>query len=312
LAKFKNWFNAASKSSLVVLLVAVAGVIVALLAWLFPQPPDPTPTPNNFTPAANSRKFQLGAFNGLLRHPGGVAVDHDGTVYVADHDGDRVLELEAGSPGPTTMPQFNGVHWPAGVAVDAHRNIYVADSGNNRVLKWAQGSEIATPIAEFTGRLSSPRGVAVDASSNVYVADSGHGQVLELLANSEAVDQLPFVNLTTPSSVAVDDAGSVYVADEAVPHVSELTQGAQSELFSYPPTVLRGPRGLAVDNNFGVYVTDFPSNQVLKLGKDAPAPVPAGFTDLDGPTGVAVDNKGNVFVADWGNGGGGVLKAPPS
>jgi serine/threonine-protein kinase len=66
-----------------------------------------------------------------------------------------------------------------------------------------------------------------------------------------------------------------------------------------------------VDSSFSVYVTDFPSNQVLKLVKDSPAPVPAGFTDLDGATGVAVDSKGNVYVTDWGNGGGRVLKLPP-
>ena len=79
------------------------------------------------------RQIPLDEFKGLLRHPGGVAVDNDGSVYVADHDGNRVLELAANSHTPTQMSQFNGVSWPSGVAVDAHRNVYVTDAGNNRV-----------------------------------------------------------------------------------------------------------------------------------------------------------------------------------
>ena len=54
-----------------------------------------------------------------------------------------------------------------------------------------------------------------------------------------------------------------------------------------------------MDSNSSVYVTDFPSNQVLKLGANAPAPNPVGFTDLHNPTGVAVDSKGSLYILEW-------------
>jgi streptogramin lyase len=129
-----------------------------------------------------------------------------------------------------------------------------ADAGNNRVLKWTPGSTAAIPIAEFAGRLNEPRGVAVDVDSNIYVADSGSGQVLKLEANSGAIEKLPFTHLKTPAAVAVDDAESVYVADDNIPHVSKLTQTSQTDIFTYPPTVLGGPPGLAVDSNSSVRV----------------------------------------------------------
>jgi DNA-binding beta-propeller fold protein YncE len=223
------------------MLVAIMLGGVQVLAWLYPQSPDAstgqtstgqTSTPPN--PIKPSPQVQLAEFNGILQHPGGIAVDNVGTLYVTDHDGNRVLELAAGAPAATTMPQFNGVRWPSAVATDIHRNVYVADAGNNRVLKWTPGSTAAIPIAEFAGRLNEPRGVAVDVDSNIYVADSGSGQVLKLEASSGAIEKLPFTHLKTPAAVAVDDAESVYVADDNIPHVSKLTQTSQTDIFTYP------------------------------------------------------------------------------
>ena len=62
-----------------------------------------------------------------LNDPGGVAVDAAGTVYVADHDNNRVLKLAAGSATQSVLP-FTGLNGPTGVAVDTAGDLYVADS----------------------------------------------------------------------------------------------------------------------------------------------------------------------------------------
>jgi serine/threonine protein kinase, bacterial len=260
------------------------------------------------TGQAPSRQIALNfTHTNFLLHPAGVAVDNNGTVYVADHDHHRVLKLAADSDTPTQMLQFTDLNWPSGVAVDTAGSVYVADSSNNRVLKLAAGSTTPTPL--LTG-LNRPLAVAVDASRNVYVADTDNRQVLELAADSTTPTKLPFTGLITPAGVAVDSAGTVYATDVDALRVYKLPLQAprkQIELFGYAG--LMGPKGVAVDSSLNVYVTDN-SNRVLKLAADTTTPITLPFANLEGPTGVAVDNStGNVYVADWGNGL--LLKLPP-
>jgi tripartite motif-containing protein 71 len=121
---------------------------------------------------------------GEFDHPGAVAVDGNGTAYVADTFNDRIVKLSAtgtvlgewGARG-TADGRF---HNPNGVAVDAAGEVYVLDSENNRVqvfdadghflTKWgARGSAL--------GYLSQPGAIAVDCSGAVYVADTNNNRL---------------------------------------------------------------------------------------------------------------------------------------
>jgi DNA-binding beta-propeller fold protein YncE len=77
-----------------------------------------------------------------LRRPEGIAVDHDGDVWVADYGRDRIVKfspdgrllLSWGSSG-SGPDEFLG---PKGVAIDpSSGRIYVADTGNARVQRFA-------------------------------------------------------------------------------------------------------------------------------------------------------------------------------
>ena len=84
-----------------------------------------------------------GSTSTLLFHPGDVALDSAGNVYVADSYNHRVQLFSAGQSNGTTIAgvtsspgsssrQFN---LPFGVAVDTQFNVYVADYGNHRIQK---------------------------------------------------------------------------------------------------------------------------------------------------------------------------------
>jgi DNA-binding beta-propeller fold protein YncE len=73
-----------------------------------------------------------------LNHPGGMAVDTAGNVYVTDTDKNRVLKLPTGSNTQVELP-LTSLNFPWGVAVDTGGNVYVTDSRNNRVVKLPAG-----------------------------------------------------------------------------------------------------------------------------------------------------------------------------
>ena len=125
-----------------------------------------------------------------------MAVDTNGTVYVADWQNQRICKVTpagvvttlaglAGNIG--SVDGTNGAArfaYPIGVAVDMAGNVYVTDNGDNMIRKvtpvganWVVTTlaGLAGYSAEIDGTGSAARftvleGVAVDSAGNVYVA----------------------------------------------------------------------------------------------------------------------------------------------
>ena len=86
----------------------------------------------------------------LFNWPVGVAVDHAGSLYVADANNNTIREMKpvgtnwvvttlAGSAGNSGSADGTNsaalFNYPLGVAVDSTGNLYVADNGNNTIRK---------------------------------------------------------------------------------------------------------------------------------------------------------------------------------
>jgi tripartite motif-containing protein 71 len=170
---------------------------------------------------------QWGAFGsapGQFINPIGIAVDHQGDIYVAEEGNTRVQKLSSlGQPltqwgtlgrGPG---QFNV---PYDLALDASGNIYVSEPGpfepgNDRIQKF---SPSGTPLAQWgghgagPGQFSNPTGLTVDSKGNVFVVDSGNNRVEELSSTGQFMAQWKGPGFQFTSKVAVDDHGTIYVS----------------------------------------------------------------------------------------------------
>ncbi len=277
-------------------IVAVIAAAIGVPAIVGHRPSASSPTPPESPPASSDQipSSQTVMPFAPLNTPAGVAVDPEGTVYVAEWGSDRVVKLPAGSLRHEVLP-FTELNEPTDVEVDSGGTLYVADFGNQRVVKLRAGSA-SQEVLPFTG-LDQPESVAVDSGATLYVTDRGTNQVVKLPADSSNQEVLPFTGLDDPYGVAVGAGGDVYVTDAGNKRVVKLPAGSSRQEV-LPFTGLDNPSGVAIGSNGDVYVTDFGAEQVVKLPAGSASQEVLPFTGLVAPTGVAVDADGDVYVTE--------------
>jgi len=248
--------------------------------------------------------------------PGGVAVDRQGNVYVADTGNSRIVKLSSSGHILSAWDEHgtnfaNGT--PTGVAVDRLGNVYVTDGEYNSVLKYApNGRLLAQWGTSGDGEFSSPQGIAVGDRGNVFVANTNRQTIEKLAPNGYILDTWPSQatyteNPVTPIAIAVDHTGNVYVAgtrswDDTYLLQRRAPDGQLLDEWSG----LGDLGGVAIGGRGNVFVTDSAGGRVLKLSPGGEILAqwgmyefyPGGFQN---PSGIAVGGSGNVFVADTGN-----------
>ncbi len=246
-----------------------------------------------------------------LCFPEGVAVDKNGNLYVADGDGNRVLEYNQ---------PFASCQTPPCVGPAANLVFGQGAAGNNlSAATCADGSEGAPSPSATT--MCSPNAVALDAAGDLYVSDSGNNRVLEF--------NTPLANPMAPNVTA-----SV-VFGQGTPGNNFSGNACADGLQGDPPvsaTGLCSPAGLGVDSKGNLFVSDNSNSRVLEF--NAPLANPgapnvtanlvfgqgASGTNFSGnscngssslappsavllcePTQVALDSQDNLLVADTAN-----------
>ena len=143
---------------------------------------------------------------------GGLAVENDGTLYIADRGGNRVWRYSrdhqlsvyagtgvSGDSGDGAAATDAKLHSPIGLAVDDRRGyVYIADSANNRIRK-VDRSGVISPVAGTGGfygdagdggpalqaHLSFPFGVAIARDGTLFISDTGNNRVREVTPSGE-------------------------------------------------------------------------------------------------------------------------------
>ncbi len=257
-----------------------------------------------------------------MNNPGGVALEADGHILVADtghHLVARVtptgeVDLLAGNiESGTGRAGFCGDHGPAveaclsspvDVAVDRNGNIFIADSGNRVIRKIAKVSGQETIFTEVGSRT-----IEMTTASSEYT-----GSALS-------------VALTSTKSVWIDSAGALVLTDSETGFgmVRKVESGqirtvaggnrARGDNGLATAATLYQPQGVAIDSGGNLLIADSGNDRVRRVSEAGIITAVAGnglgsysgdgsaalTAKLNTPIGLAVDSAGNVYIGDAGN-----------
>ncbi|KGK56484.1 gluconolaconase [Xanthomonas cannabis pv. phaseoli] len=337
------------------LLVLVAAT--AFSFWWSARLPSPAPAAQQNAPVATPLgwKAQLqwvagsgvrGAADGLaadaqFADPYGLAVDAQGTLYIADGgDTNRIRSLRADGHVHTLAGGREGFadgigaaaafNTPSGIALDKAGNLYIADTGNHAIRKLTPQGNVTTLAgdgvagdrdgAAAQARFNGPVGVAVDTYGRVYVADTYNDRIRVIDADGQvrtvAGGALPGMadglgtqaRFDTPTDLKVDAHGDVWVADMRNDAIRRIApDGTVSTLIGGDPAdispLMHRPMGLAITHDGVLYVGDA-SGRVLQVSRAGHVLTLSGAEvtqRLSRPAGIALDAQGAVYVSDAGS-----------
>jgi len=212
------------------------------------------------------------AVRAQLAYPTALAVDRQGSLYIADSQNHLIRKITNG-----TISSIARAATPTGMAFDSFGSLYVADPGAGQILTIpATGAAAAFPISAYDLTVG-PDGYVYAAigtevlrvslyGTNVMVAGGGS------LSSGDGGPAL-LSRLNHPMGVAADSQGNLYIADRDNHRIRRVaSNGAISTIAGTGTAGNTGDGGLAVQ------------------------------AQLNAPESVTVDAQGNLYIADTGNG----------
>ena len=253
--------------------------------------------------------------NARLNYPGGIAVDKNGNVYVAEETASTVRKITPGGVVTTLAGTFtpNGnyegsadgtgpaAHFyaPWGIAVDAKGTLYLADWGNYTIRKITStgvvttlgGAPLSNGMNDATGsgaRFYLPAGIASDATGKIYIADSWNSEirvgVLADLKISCTDGKTSVANFSSDTyTITVTNTGLQNVNGAVVTD----TFPAQVQNVTYTATGSGGATGFSAGSANISQSLNLPPNSSVTYKA-------TGF--INGTSGTVISNTANVSV----------------
>ncbi len=273
------------------------------------------------------------AINATLGPVGGLAIDSQQNLYIADDEYNSIRKVTAltgiittvaggassvcatatdvlGDGCPATKAIFDG---PSQVYVDANQNIFIADSGYGRIREVVAATGLMQTVAggattvcanssdtvgdgcaATSAILGGPAGVFTDSNNNIYIADTDNNRVREVNASTGIIQTI----------AGTGTAG--FSGDGAAATTAQVSD----------------PRGLFLDSFGNVYFADYANSRIREiivesgeiltiaggggiLGCSGESDIygdncPATEAYLAEPYSVFVDSSLNVYIADFG------------
>lgn len=244
---------------------------------------------------------------GLVDDPRCVYIDANDTMYICAHDIGYIQKWNFGDASRTTITTNYGDHIDY-LAFDPDGYMY-ANAHNNDVVRQyppdnPNGTVYAGTGSGITGVLKYPVGVAVDDDFNLYIADREAKLILKRDPNGTSL--VTVINtagvITDLAALALPHHSSnqIFVSDQGKNSVYLWTFNATTPSAAYTQvndgTILKGPRGIKLDEYDNLYVADEDNSRIVMFcANSTTGVVIANLTSK--PRDLAFDSQFNLYVA---------------
>ncbi|MBI4907204.1 MAG: hypothetical protein HY820_26505 [Acidobacteria bacterium] len=263
-----------------------------------------------------------------LASPQALAIDPDGTVYIADSGNSRIRKV---SPAGTITTITAG-YSINGLVTDGRGTVYFCDS-TNRIRKVDARGQVTviagTGQSVYSGDggpatqagLAFPRSLTIDPNGNLYFAETSSVRVRKIdnagiITSVIGRDNAQIIDTTTGSPYCVTwTSNGLYVAyysflyqvqGNAVTRIATGNSFDDGPIFNATFDLIYG---LAAAPDGAIYVTDYWNSRVRRIRSSAVATIagrsryggdggPAASALFFEPRNVVYDGLGNLFVTD--------------
>ncbi len=225
------------------------------------------------------------AFNGS----GGIAVDAEGNIYVADFgdllnnaNGTQVWKI---TPDGIRTEFATGLQGASGNTFDAEGNLYQSNIAGNRISIITPDGEVSTLENTLA---ASPVGLDFDSLGNLFIANCGNRSIRKVTPEGESSLLVRHNLLFCPNGLAVDDDGNVYAGTFNGGRVLKTTPDGTLTILA---TVPGGAIGHLTYANGMLYVVARNDHSVYQLTLDGELTKLAGSGDQGNADGPALESS---------------------
>jgi hypothetical protein len=208
-----------------------------------------------------------------LDGPGGIAVDAQGDLFVAELSSNEISRVTAGG---TVSVFATGIPGPRGLAFDGFGDLLVA-SDDGSVYK-VSAAGVPTPF--LTG-LSWPFWLATGPDGSIWVCDLGAGMILHHDAFGQLQDSFDVTSVGGAGFIAFSPGGELHFSNFLA--IYKLV-GGQPELVFTAPEFLEG---FAFDVHGNLYVANEMRSRVILYADDGTVLEDPFALGVEGPVAVA-------------------------
>ena len=228
-----------------------------------------------------------------LNASGGIAVDKEGYIYVADFglslvnaNGTQVLKID---PNDGSIAVFaEGFSGASGNDFDSQGNLIQANIRSNEIHQITPDGEVSI-IATQPDGIQGPVGIAVDSHDNIFVANCRGGSIARISADgSEKEIWVRNGPLACPNGLTIDEEDNLYASNYNLGTIVKITPEGEMSVIGTTPGLRNSHIAYA---NGVLYVAARSANQIYQVTLDGEYTLLAGTGEAGNADGNALESS---------------------